>query len=167
MHKERDYPRITCNRPIQPWFLITDLDDFHDGVTDNEPDNLTSDYLPERNSPLGGTITFADGDYPFPLNLHVDKLEQMLCDQVDTYYDEMGASVMPTIRVRQDNAVYDVEYQPNLECRERRATFIAKRDQYGQDLLTYTDLTDVVPQTGLGQFTDAEQPKVTLNREGR
>ena len=118
-------------------------------------DNLDIDYLPDRNRPLGGTITFADGTYQFPLNLQVDKLEHVLQIQADEYDDEIGASQMPTIRIRRDEAVYDVGYRPDLETGERRAAFVAKRDRYGDDMLDYTDLQDVVEQVGLAEYTES------------
>jgi hypothetical protein len=118
-------------------------------------DDLAIDYLPDRNAPLGGTITFADGHYQFPLNLQVDKLERVLQGQADEYDDEVGASRMPTIRIRRDDAVYDVGYRPDLETGERRAAFVAKRDRYGDDMLDYTNLQDVVEQVGLAEYTDS------------
>lgn len=119
-------------------------------------EDLDIDYLPERNAPLGGTIQFADGEYQFPLNLPVDKLEDVLRDQAEQYGDEIGASQMPTVRIRREDAVYDVGYRPDLETGERHATFIAKRDRYGDDLLAYQDLEDVVEQAGLGQYAADE-----------
>jgi len=119
-------------------------------------DDLDIDHLPDRNRPLGGTITFADGDYQFSLNLEADKLEQVLRDQADQYGDEIGASTMPTVRIRRDDAVYDVGYRPDVKTRERRATFVALRDRYGDDMLAYQELEDVVEQSGLGQYTAAD-----------
>lgn len=108
--------------------------------------------MPDRNRPLGGTITFADGDYQFPLNLEADKLEQVLRDQATQYGDDLGTSALPAVRIRRDDCVYDVGYRPDVETRERRAQFIALRDRYGDDMLAYQDLSDVVEQAGLGQY---------------
>lgn len=115
-------------------------------------DDLDIQYEPDRNNPLGGTVVFADGDYEFPLHLCVDKLEDLLRQQAAEYGDEIGASRVPTIQIRRDDCVYDVGYRPDSEIKDRRAAFIARRDRDGQDLEAYTDLDDVVQQTGLHHY---------------
>ena len=59
---------------------------------------------------------------------------------------------MPHIRIKREDCVYDVGYREDAETGECRAEFIAKRDRYGQDMLAYTTLDEVIEQAGLDQF---------------
>lgn len=51
---------------------------------------------------MSGTIEFADGDYQFPVNPVVDKLEDVLQNQAAEYDDEIRSSALPTIRIQRD-----------------------------------------------------------------
>lgn len=119
-------------------------------------DDLDIQYEPDRNNPLGGTVVFADGDYEFPVHLCVDKLEELLRQQAAEHGDTIGASRAPTIRIRRDDCVYDIGYRLGVESADCRAAFIARRDRYGQDVEAYTDLDDIVQQTGLHHYDDVD-----------